>query len=142
MKDFCENRNVRMLIEEFDLKECSTKKESKVEISQEIEKWPKMNEIKNFTISYNGIYWLHFKDIKEPIVVSYSQLSFLLAKECLKGKALKDDNWIDGISFKKSTIIVYVWEDGKLSLCDFLYDGVIFMNDEVEFISFQIVGFS
>ena len=142
MKDFCENRNVRMLIEEFDLKECSTKKESKVEISQEIEKWPKMNEIKKFTISYNGIYWLHFKDIKEPIVVSYSQLSFLLAKECLKGKALKDDNWIDGISFKKSTIIVYVWEDGKLSLCDFLYDGVIFMNDEVEFISFQIVGFS
>ena len=139
MKEILEGKNIKILIEEFNLIECSQKKKNEPKIKQKVESWPKTKDFEQFKISYNGVYWLHLGiDKKEPIYINYNDLSFLLARECLKDEELDERNWLDGIPFRKSTISVSVRENGSIYLCDFLYDGVIFMSDDLEFISYRI----
>jgi len=72
----------------------------------EDEEIPKTKEIKNFSLSYDGIYWIIEDKGRYPILLNPDDLAVLFEVEGLDIKVkLKELNNDNGYRFRKATLI-------------------------------------
>jgi hypothetical protein len=72
----------------------------------EEDKTEKTNEIKNFSLSYDGMYWIRQGNEHYPVLLNPDDLVFLFEAEGLDMKVkLHELNQYKGYTFRKATLI-------------------------------------